>query len=382
MLAPRTKKWTLIALIVLVVLAGGGVVGFRIAVGILKGKVLEALGPDSEIGQLDLGWSAVQVAGLRLKGRQGWPAADTLRAERVVIVPNLRSLLSARIQVGSVSVVKPYLSALRTKEGKLLVVPSLLAGPAAKDQAAVGPPARSVAISRLSLEDGVLELFDATVAQPPLKIRLEQIRATVQDLLVPSLTGKSRLEVSGVVKGVKRDGRVHVAGWLEAASKDSSLKVQMRSVDLLAFQPYLIKAADTRLQTGALDLDLQSEVSQSQLRAPGKVVLSDLEFAPTRGAWETFLGVPRAAVVGLLKSKDDKIEVHFVIEGDLNNPRFALNEAFATRIASALAEKLGVSLRGAAEGAASLGRQGVEAAGEAARGASDVLKGLFGGQKK
>lgn len=375
MVTPRAKKWALAALIVCLTLAVGGLVGFRIAVGILTGKVLEALGPDSQIGQLDVGWSAVQVTGLRLKGRQGWPAADTLRAERVVIVPSLRSLLSARIQVGSVTVVRAYLSAWRTKAGKLLVVPSLLAGPAVKDQAAPGLPARSVAIARVTLEDGVLELFDATVAQPPLKLRLEQIRANVQDLLVPTLTGKSRLEVSGVVKGVKRDGRVHVAGWLEGASKDSSLKIQMRSVDLLAFQPYLIKAADTRLQTGTLDLDLQSEVSKSQLRAPGKVVLSGLEFAPARGARETFLGVPRAAVVGLLKSKDDKIEVHFILEGDIDNPRFALNETFATRIASALAEKLGVSLRGAAEGSASLGRKGVEAAG-------DALKDVFGGKQR
>ena len=371
---PRTRTWALIALVVLLVLAVGGVVGFRVAVGILKGKVLEALGPDSEIKQLDVGWSAVQVAGLRIKGRPGWPAADTLRAERVVIVPSLRSLLSARIEVGSVSVVKPYLSALRTKEGKLLVVPSLLAGPAAKDQAAVGPPARSVAISRISLEDGVLELFDATVAQPPLKIRLEQIQATLRDLVVPTLTGKSRLEVTGLVKGVKRDGRAHVSGWLEVASKDSSITLELRSIDLLALQPYLIKAADTRVQRGTVDLDLQSEVSRSRLRAPGKLVISDLEFAPARGAWETVLGVPRAAVVGLLKSKDDKIEVHFVIEGDLDNPRFALNEAFGTRIASALADKLGVRLQGAAEGVAGLGRKGLEAAGEAARGVGDALK--------
>ena len=121
MAAGRGKRWGLIALVVLVILMVGGIVGFRVAVGILKGKVVEALGPDSEIKDLRVSWSAVEVEGLRIKGRPGWPAADTLRAERVVIVPSLRSILSGQIRVSSISVVKPYLSALRTKDGKLQV---------------------------------------------------------------------------------------------------------------------------------------------------------------------------------------------------------------------------------------------------------------------
>lgn len=72
----------------------------------------------------------------------------------------------------------------------------------------------------------------------------------------------------------------------------------------------------------------------------------------------------------------------FVIEGDVNNPRFALNEAFATRIASSLAENLGVSIREVAEGVGGLGQKGVEAAGEAAKGVGGALQQLLGGQKK
>ena len=45
----KGKWWGQIALVVLVVLIAGGIVGFRVAVGVMKGKVVEALGPDSEI---------------------------------------------------------------------------------------------------------------------------------------------------------------------------------------------------------------------------------------------------------------------------------------------------------------------------------------------
>ncbi|HYL80916.1 MAG TPA: DUF748 domain-containing protein, partial [Candidatus Acidoferrum sp.] len=280
------------------------------------------------------------------------------------------------------SIKNPYLSMLRTREGKLRIVPSLLEGQAAKGQPAAAPPARSVAISRIELEDGVVEVFDATVAQPPLKIRLEKLQASVRDVLVPALTGKSRFELAAIVKGVQRDGRAKVAGWLEAASKDSSVKTELRSVDLVALQPYLSKASETRIQRGSLDLDLASDVSKNRLRAPGKVTIADLEFAPAHGTLDTFMGLPRAGVVSFLKNKDNKITVNFTLEGDINNPQFALNEAFTTRLASSMAENLGLSIRGVAEGVGSLGRKGVDAAGEVAKGMGGALQQLFGGPKK
>ncbi|MBI2562393.1 MAG: hypothetical protein HYW08_08380 [candidate division NC10 bacterium] len=346
----RAMKWGLIILAAILVLIVGAIVGFQAAVGLLKGKVLEALGPNSEVKELRVRWSAVELDGLRIKARRGWPAADTLRAERVVIVPSLKSLLSDRIQVGSVTVVRPYLSALRTRDGKLQVAPGLLAGPATEGKAA----ARSVTISRITLEDGVMELFDATVAQPPLKIRLEKIQAAMRDVVAPALTGKSRFDLTALVKGLQRDGRATVSGWVEVASKER----------------------------GALDLDLDSEVKQNRLRAPGKVVISDLEFTPTRGVLDTFMGVPRAAVINFLKNRENKIAINFILEGDINNPRFALNEAFATRLATGLAENLGVSIRGVAEGVGTLGQKGLEAAGEAAKGVGSALQQLLGGPKK
>jgi len=381
-MAGAAKKWGIIGLIVLVVLVVGAAVGFRVAVQVIKGKVVEALGPESEIKELRVGWSGVKVEGLRIKGPRGWPAPDTLRADRVVIVPSLRSILSDQIQVRSVTVVKPYLSALRTKDGRLRVVPSLLERPGAAPKTGAPVPARTAAIARITLQDGVVEVYDATVAQPPLKIRLEQIQATVRNVVAPTLTGKSRFELTGVVKGVQRDGRANVTGWTEVATKDSSVNTELHSVDLLALQPYFIKAAETGVQKGTMDLSLQSEVSKNRLKAPGRITISDLDLSPAQGAFGTFMGVPRDAVVAYLKSKDNKITVNFVLEGDVNNPQFSLNEALSTRLASSMAETLGVSVRGLAEEVGKLGVKGVLGGGDAATGLGGAVQQLFGGPKK
>ena len=50
--------------------------------------------------------------------------------------------------------------------------------------------------------------------------------------------------------------RPPIAGWAELTTKDSSVKTTLRTVDLVALQPYLIKAPETGVQKGTLDLDL------------------------------------------------------------------------------------------------------------------------------
>ena len=64
---------------------------------------------------------------------------------------------------------------------------------------------------------------------------------------------------------------------------------------------------------------------------------------------------------------------------DIDDPRFSLNEALSTRVAFSMAETLGVSLGGVATGVGALGQKGVEAAGEATKGA---VRQLFGGRKE
>jgi hypothetical protein len=326
-----------------------------------------------------MGWSSLDVVRVRISGPPGWPTRDAFRAERVSFVPKLRGALSGELQVRSITVTRPYLSALRGRNGQLSVLPSLLAGdqetePPASAEAA----ARSVTIDRITFHDGVIELFDASVAQPPLEIDLEQVEATALDVVVPSLAGKTRFDLAAVVRG-SPEGTLTIAGWAEITSRDSSLKTTLRSADLRALQPYFIRAGERGVQRGTLDLDLQSEVSAKRLHAPGQLTLSGLELDPATGRFGTFMGLPRDAVLGALANQEGRIAVSFVLEGDIDDPQFSLNEAFTTRLASSLAEALGVSLSGLATGVGSMGQRGVEAVGEAAKGA---MQQIFQGEEK
>jgi hypothetical protein len=378
----RLKRWGILAVVGVLMLAAAGFFGFRLAVGMVRSKIVEALGPGSDIREIRVGWSSVSLVGLRVQGPPGWPAADALRADEVRVVPSLTSLLAGRIAVTSITVTRPYLSTLRTRDGRLRVVPSLLERPPDKDRAGISAPVPELHIGRITLTDGVVDFFDATVAQPPLRTRLEQIQAGLKDILVPALTGKTDFDLSGVVKGAKQDGRVRVSGWVEVATKDSSVKMELHGMDLVAFQPYLSRAADVRVQRGSLDVTVQSDVRKNTLKAPGSMSIARLDLAPGQGVLGTFMGMPRSAVLGFMKGKGDTITVHFVLEGDLTNPQFSLNEIISRRVAVSMAESLGVNIRGLAEGAGSLGFKGVGSLGETAKGLGGAMQKLFGGPKK
>jgi hypothetical protein len=373
----RRKQWVCVILAALLVLFGGGLLGFRMAVQMLKGKVVEALGPGSEVGELNVGWSSVEVSELNIRGPRGWPAARTLQAERVKIVPSLRSFFTDQVEIASIIVEKPYLSIVRVP-GKLLIVPSLLNTKTKQEQNGN----RGVAISNIVLENGVLDIFDETVGPPALRIRLEKVDGVIRDVAPAKPQTRTGFELSAVAKGKTRDGRVKLSGWIAAKGRDSSSQIVMDRVDLVSLQPYIAKRGDARVSRGTLDLNLKSEVRNHQLNGTGKMIIKDLEFAPSQNYLGTFMGLPRNAVISFLKDHDNAIDMDFTLSGDVRHPHFSLNEPLATRVATGMAGQLGMSIQGVAEGLETLGRKGVEGASGTADAIGSVLKGLFSGDSR
>jgi hypothetical protein len=375
------KRWQVIGIAVVVILGTAILAGYRVGVRLLQDKVIVALGPGSRLSELKVNWFSIELLGLTIDAPKDWPAARTLRADRVTIVPDLRTLLSDQIRVASIVVEKPYLSVLRTS-GKLILVPSLMQTESSlNDIPSTQSNARTLLISTIKLENGSLDLYDATVSRPPLRTRVEDIQAVIRDVATPA-SDKTHFEVAGIVKGVKRDGRAEVSGWVGPDARDSSSRITLEAVDLVALQPYLVRKNEAKINNGSLDLNLASEVRNNNLDGKGKIVLHDLEFAPARGFFDTFMGLPRNAVIGFLKDNDNVIDAEFTLKGNTSNPNFSLNESLSTRIAAAMAGELGISIQSAAEGLGSLGRKGLEGAGSVVEGVGSAVRQLFGGGRK
>ncbi|MCL4745232.1 MAG: DUF748 domain-containing protein [Burkholderiaceae bacterium] len=394
------KRRLAIAAVVLVALAAIVAGGLQVATRALRAQVLAALGPESEVGAITLGLGRVQIDSLRVPAPSGWPAPDALRARSVVVTPDMRSLFSPTVRVSTVSIEQAYLSVVRTAEGKVRVLPGLQRaadeasskgaasgaasgkGDAGKGDAGKGtaPTAR---IAKVELRETALEFFDQNVRRPALRIRADELSIDVEDLVIPALDARSRLRIAGTVRGApgagaSRDGTVAVNGWIVFANRNSELRTQLRGVDLAALQPYLIRTTEAGVRRGLLDLDLDSTIRAGRVDAPGVLTLTGLELATTGSGAQTFMGLPRQAVLALMKDGRDRITVNFSLHGSLDDPRFSISEDLAVRVAAALAKELGVSFEGVVRGLGGAGGRSAEAAGEAAKALGSALRGLFG----
>lgn len=345
-------KRILQALVILLVLLGlGAVLGLHFATKSLQGQVQKALGPDSEVGEIKLGWSAVELRDIRLHSPQGWPSQETLRADRILVEPDLRSLLSAQVKLRRITVDGGYLSILRAKDGKMHLLPNLLEKPSDESEGKSEPT--PIFIGEIELNSSEIEFIDASIRKTPHKIRFEQLHARIEGLQLPELDLQTQIQLDSIIKGKHSDGKIALQGWIRLDNRDSEVNTQIRAVDLIAFQPYLIKASETSVRKGLLDLDMKSSIHNSRLNAPGNITLSDLELSSSGGPFSTFMGVPRQAIISALKSQNGQINMKFTLEGNISDPHFSLNESLAQRTGTAIAENLGISIGGLASGVGS-----------------------------
>jgi len=369
-MTPKKQRWSVALTVIAIVLAAAGL-AFHLALQRLHSGIEAALGPRATLQSVTLGWTGVELRGLRVRAAQGaantaarWTAADELSAERVRVVPALSSLWHSGWRVASISVEGASLSLLRTREGKLRVLPSLLEAerPAPPGPGTAAKHAPSLHIGELRLRDVVVDFYDASVAGTrggPHRIRLDALRADVGPLALPTLDERAAVSLQASVAGPQRPGTLTLQGHVRPATRDAELALKIKGLDVVTLQPYLLRANEANVKRGTLDLAVDASVKGQRLNAPGRLTLTDLELGSSGGVLGTFAGVPRQAVLAAL-GRDGRIELAFTLEGRLDDPKFSLNELFAARFAVGLAEKLGVSLGGVVEGVGS------------------VIKGLFG----
>lgn len=341
------RRWSLIAVAAIAVLAIGLLIAYQIALSELRSRVINALGTQSEVGEIQVSFKDITITDLKLNAPAGWPARYVLTAARVVIAPDLGSFTSGLLRINRIRIERATLAVLRDRTGKLRVLPSFTEKVSATGKSSTAAvPASAVLIESIELKDSTISFFDEEVRSPPLQVNLANVEARITNLRVPELTGTSTIDIKANVGGLTQRGTLAIEGSMVFATRDGKINTALRDVEISALEAYLIKAAETGVRKGTLDLDLAANVKAQRLTAPGKLVLKGLELRSSETTANTFMGLPRDAVINLIRQRDGRIEVPFTLEGNLNDPRFALDGAFKARLAIAAAGVLGVTVTG------------------------------------
>jgi hypothetical protein len=378
MAQPNRSRIVLIMAIVvalLVAVALGGLYALQYEV---KQRVADALAPIGTAARIDVALTldSVVLTDVHLKAPPGWPTADSLHAARVTLIPDVRAWLQHRIHIRDVVIRGFTMNVVRRASGSIEILPNLrnaLASAApSQPTPASGPqaPARVTMIDRIAFENGAFEFFDMAVRNPPYRVNISDANATITHIELPALTSPTQLAMTGAIKGPQHTGHVSFSGWIKIASKDSQTTTSLRGVDVTTLDPYLLGKVNTkaRVTSGTLDLDITSTVSAYHLHAPGTLALHRLQLAQSSDPLDTFLAIPTRAAIAALKAHNGTITLHFVLAGNLHDPKFHLQENLMTELRAGFASALGVSAEGVVKGA-----------GETAKGLADALRNLLGG---
>ncbi len=344
-----------------------------------KSYVEHALAPVGTAARIKVAFdlSSVELTDVHLTPPPHWPTADTLHAARITITPDLRALLAHRVHIRDITVRDFTMTVLRRASGSILILPNLreaMAQGAAPASGASGTAPgtslpREKVIDHIGFENGVFEFYDRSVSTPAWHVTVNRAQASVDNIHLPALTDPARVSVTGDVVGPTHTGQVSFDGWVQIASKDSQTHTTLRGVDIRTIDPYLLKKAGAQANVtgGTLDLDLTSTVRGYRLHAPGTVTLHNLQLSESANPVDTFLSIPTRAAVAALKAHKGDITLHFVLDGNLRDPKFKLNESLMTELRAGFAQALGVSAEGVAKGA-----------GQTAKGIADALRSLLG----
>ena len=96
----RVRRWTLVAIAAILLIAIGTFIAWQYALVNLRARVVHAIGTQGDVGDIHLSLTQIEITGLKLNAPAGWPVRHMLTAARVTITPDLGSLTAGLFQIG------------------------------------------------------------------------------------------------------------------------------------------------------------------------------------------------------------------------------------------------------------------------------------------
>jgi len=369
----RMKKGTKIAFIVLgaiaLILSISIALLIRYANTVIKYELESLLGKDFSVRKIDLHWGRVEALDISFRN----PAGKTiLKTDSLVLEADFMGILRKKYIISNLSLKNLYLFFEKDMKGNII---NPLPQRKIKEEETKKQNI-PVIIKKINVKNGSLDYLDRKVS-PAVLTKLRDIELELKDITFPFEENFSTYILSASIPGSHSTGMLKSKGKIKFKTKDTDYNVELRRLDITGFKPYFQKKSDVNVKKGNFDLDMDVKIKLRKINAPGRAVLRDLDFESGSGIGNTFLSIPRSAVINFLKNNNNEIVINFVLEGDLDNPKFNIRESFIEKVTIAIAENLGLSVKRIGESIVILGTEGVKEVGKGVKGIGESIKKIF-----
>jgi hypothetical protein len=362
---------------VALIVTGAAVLLISIAIAILiknanriiKHELESFLGKDFSVQRIDLHWGKVEAFDISFRNPAG---QEVFKTDHLTLEADFIGLLKKQYILSTVSLKKPYLLLEKNPKGNLMN-PFQKKGPSEEKEKPMPP----IFFKKIDVTNGSLDYLDKTISSKGVLTKLRNVEFDFKELTFPLKDNFSVYALSASIPGKQNTGALRSNGKINLLNKDMDGKVEIKELDITEFKPYYQKKGDVNVTKGTLDMNMDVKIRSDKINAPGKAVLKELEFERGSGIGNKFLNLPLSAVVSFLKNNNNEIVVNFVVEGDLNNPKFNLRESLMNKISIEMAEKLGLSIKRIGESIVETGAEGAKEVGKGVKGFGEGIKKIF-----
>jgi len=353
-MATKSRKWLIVSGILALCLIVAFLVLAKLSGQLLKAQIEKALGDNVKAGAVSISWGKVTIEDLTFL-RDDQVVGNV---KSVLVRADFMSILGSTLTISKVEVDQPYFKLVIDNKGRLLLPISMPEekkgeGKQKRGREDLGKDDKTkatmpVEVKTLVVRDGKVDFEDRSLARPVL-LKFDDLTVDVYHIAYPFSDQWTDFKVSSHLAGGRQKGSIHAKGKTNLLGEETQVKATMKDIDLVLLRHYVEKKGDVGIEKGFINLTMDAGVVKKNIKAPGTMTIGDLQLSSSGGFSGTFLGVPRSMVLSFLKNNNNEISLHFVLEGDLNNPRFNIRENLATRLSVGLANKLGFSIVGAGE---------------------------------
>lgn len=338
------KKWLIGTGVLVVLLVGGYLVLTFYAVKFIQPPLQKAMGPGFTLKEIRPKTTYLSARGVQYEDPRS--KERFFRAEEIRVYPSLLSLLRKSVLIREVTMLRPSFFFYRSREGHMVgpwVTPEK--GDEKKEISEEKTRTRDaveVQINRIRIQNGSIDFEDRKIGDPPLQMKWRDLDFQMRDLRYPLASVHSPVELSGKMKGKAQDGSITLRGWIDVKTMDMDTSLKIREVEIKTFETYYRKRVSAEIESGAMSMDSRIAVKEKRVDAPGELDLINLHIKEGGG---TVFWIPAETLVSVLEKKDHQVKARFHVKGNVENPKFNLQEAFLTQIAISLAQALGIPIK-------------------------------------
>jgi len=362
------KKWLIGLVIIAILLIGGYLLLSFYSVRFIQARLQQVVSLGLTIAEIKIKPTYLSVKGIRYD--DPFSKRRIFLIEEMRVYPDLSSFLKETLRIREWMILQPSLFFYRSREGSLIgpwttIEKKEKGKEISEERERKGKEPLRIMIDRFRIQKGSVDFEDGKMGGPPAQIRLRELDLEVKDIQYPFASAHSSLELKGKIKGRMREGSVYTKGWVDLKNMDMETSLKVREIEIKIFEPYYRKRFSADIEAGHIDMEAKIDIKKRMIDAPGQLALVDLHIK--EGG--TILWIPAKIIASLLKDKGNRIQIQFHVKGNIDDPRFDLQEAFLTRIAISLGEVLGIPIK-------VVGETIIEGTGKGAEGLIEGLKSI------